>query len=108
MKTLTITKEAAHKIGQMHQSQPNDMKGLRLLVVPGGCSGYMYSFRFDKNVGKEDTVIESHGSKLIVDKTSLEMLKGATIEYVESLEESGLKIKNPNAKSTCGCGSSFS
>ena len=106
MAQVLITKEAAEKISGMTKQQPKDVKGLRLVVVPGGCSGFMYNFIFDKKVNEQDTVIESHGSRLIVDQTSLGMLKGATVEYVETLEESGLKINNPNAKATCGCGKS--
>lgn len=108
MQALTVSKEAAHKISQMVHSQPGDVQGLRLVVVPGGCSGFMYSFIFDKKINPQDKVIESHGMKLIVDNASMEMLKGSQLEYVETLEESGLKIINPNAKSTCGCGKSFS
>lgn len=107
VQTLNITKEAADKISQMAKSQP-DAKGLRLVVVPGGCSGFMYNFLFDRKINNEDKVIEANGTKLIIDKTSLNMLKGAKIDYIESLEETGLKIINPNAKSTCGCGHSFS
>ncbi len=108
VQTLQITKEAAEKISDMTKSQPKDVKGLRLVVVPGGCSGFMYNFIFDRKINDEDTVIESDSIKLIIDKVSIGMLKGAKIDYVETLQESGLKINNPNAKSTCGCGHSFS
>ena len=108
MQTLNVTKEAAERISQMVKSQPKDVQGLRLVVVPGGCSGFMYNFIFDKKINQEDKVIESNGMKLIIDTTSLEMLKGAKLEYVDTLEESGLKVVNPNAKSSCACGKSFS
>ena len=108
LQQINMTKQAAEKISQMVKSQPADVKGLRLVVVPGGCSGFMYNFLFEKKINDADTVIESNGTKLIVDQISLDMLKGAKIDYVEGLEESGLKIINPNAKSTCGCGHSFS
>lgn len=108
MQALKVTEEAARKISQMVKSQPGDVRGLRLVVVPGGCSGFMYSFIFDKKINPQDTVIESGSAKLIVDTTSMEMLKGAKLEYVDTLEESGLKVVNPNAKSSCACGKSFS
>jgi iron-sulfur cluster assembly protein len=106
--TINITKEAAAKVQDLMKKQKEDVIGLKISVVAGGCSGFQYGFEFAKEQGKTDKLFESHGTKFFVDPESLAMLNGATIEYVETLEASGFKITNPNAESSCGCGKSFS
>ena len=81
--------------------------GLRLRVVGGGCSGFAYDLYFDQ-VTEMDRTFDSHGVKLVVDQMSLQYLAGTTVDYVEGLQGAGFKFGNPNVKSTCGCGSSFS
>ena len=85
-----------------------DKNGLRIEVVPGGCSGYMYNITTEDKINKNDKVIEEKNVKLIIDKESFSLLKGAKLDYVDSLQDAGFKIHNPNAKSSCGCGKSHS
>jgi iron-sulfur cluster assembly accessory protein len=82
--------------------------GLRLGVVGGGCSGFSYSMQFENGAGAMDKTFEYEGLKVYVDATSLMYLQGASVDYIETLEGAGFKFDNPNTKSTCGCGSSFS
>ena len=98
-----ITDKAANKIKEAIK----DKNGLRIEVVPGGCSGYMYNITTEDKINKNDKVIEEKNVKLIIDKESFSLLKGAKLDYVDSLQDAGFKIHNPNAKSTCGCGHSF-
>lgn len=100
--SIKITDNAAKKITEMRD---DETKGLRIGVMPGGCAGFSYTMEFD-NHKEEDITIEDKGIKLFLDNDSLEMLKGTTIDYVETLQQSGFKLNNPNAKSTCGCGKS--
>ena len=83
-------------------------KALRVAVEGGGCSGFQYGFSFDESQDEEDTVIERDGVSLLVDPMSYQYLVGATIDYQEGLQGSQFVVQNPNASSTCGCGSSFS
>ncbi len=106
--SVTITDSAAEKVGELLKKQKKPSEGLRISVVPGGCSGFQYGFEFAERKDKEDNVIEVKGVKFFIDQNSLDMMKGAKIEYVESLQGSGFKISNPNAHGSCGCGKSFS
>jgi len=81
---------------------------LRIGVSGGGCSGFQYGISLDDTIGDEDRVFEDQGIRLVIDQTSLDLLDGATVDFVEDLVGSSFQIKNPNATSTCGCGSSFS
>ncbi len=81
---------------------------LRLSVSGGGCSGFQYAFTFDDARGEDDVVFECHGVKLVVDTTSLDLLVGAEVDFVEELVGASFQVRNPNATSSCGCGSSFS
>lgn len=98
---------AAKKIVELQEKEKMDGFGLRVSVSPGGCSGFVYQMNFEKSSAKDDFVLEDKGVKIFIDKDSLEMLRGAEIDYVDSLNESGFKINNPNAKQSCGCGKSF-
>jgi iron-sulfur cluster assembly accessory protein len=105
---LGLTEKAAEKVREIRAAEGiEDTMGLRLRVVGGGCSGFSYDLYFD-NVADADKTLESHGVKLVVDQMSLMYLVGTEVDYVEGLQGAGFKFNNPNVKSTCGCGSSFS
>ncbi len=104
---ITVTEVAAAKIKQFLTEDPG-AKGLRIYVKGGGCSGYSYGMALEPTISDDDTVIEKDGIQVIVDPQSAPMLMGSVVDYTDSLQGSGFAIKNPNAKTTCGCGSSFS
>jgi iron-sulfur cluster insertion protein len=104
---LTITSTAEGKIRELMQEEP-DTIGLRVFVKGGGCHGYQYGMSFESKMSEDDTLIEKGDVKVIMDSQSAPMLTGTEIDYVESIQGSGFAIKNPQAKTTCGCGSSFS
>jgi iron-sulfur cluster insertion protein len=105
---LSLTEKAAEKVREIQSAEGIEPSyGLRLRVVGGGCSGFAYDLYFDQ-VTEMDRIIDSHGIKLVVDQMSLQYLAGTTVDYVEGLQGAGFKFVNPNVKSTCGCGSSFS
>ncbi len=106
--TVVVTEKAAEKLKNILKEQKKEGYGLRIEVLPGGCSGFQYAFDFENEKKENDTVIEVSGVNFFVDNESIKMLKGARIDYVDSLQGAGFKISNPNAKSTCGCGQSFS
>ena len=105
---VTLTANAVSKVkGIMAQKTPVPA-GLRIGVVGGGCSGFSYSMQFENAAGMMDKTFEMDGLKVFVDATSVMYLNGCIVDYVETLEGAGFKFENPNVKSTCGCGSSFS
>jgi iron-sulfur cluster insertion protein len=105
---LGLTEKAAEKVREIQAAESIEPSyGLRLRVVGGGCSGFAYDLYFDQ-VTEMDRTFDSHGVKLVVDQMSLQYLAGTTVDYVEGLQGAGFKFGNPNVKSTCGCGSSFS
>ena len=105
---VSLTPVAAEKVKEIQAAENIEASyGLRLRVVGGGCSGFAYDLYFDQ-VTEMDRTFESHGVKLVVDQMSLQYLAGTTVDYVEGLQGAGFKFNNPNVKSTCGCGSSFS
>jgi iron-sulfur cluster insertion protein len=105
---LSLTEKAAEKVKEIQSAENIDASyGLRLRVVGGGCSGFAYDLYFDQVI-ESDRTFDSHGVKLVVDVMSLQYLAGTTVDYVEGLQGAGFKFGNPNVKSTCGCGSSFS
>jgi iron-sulfur cluster assembly accessory protein len=121
MATTTTTPEAKPKVAPIHltstaiakvkeiMAQQNPVPaGLRVGVVGGGCSGFSYSMQFENGAGMMDKVFDMDGLKVYVDATSIMYLNGCIVDYVETLEGAGFKFENPNVKSTCGCGSSFS
>tara|TARA_Y100000768_G_scaffold216012_1_gene162821 strand:+ start:2310 stop:2693 length:384 start_codon:yes stop_codon:yes gene_type:complete len=105
---LVFTDAAANKVKNLIEEERNDELKLRVFVSGGGCSGFQYGFTFDENIQDGDTKIEKNGVMLLVDPMSFQYLSGAEIDYKEDLEGSQFVIKNPNATTTCGCGSSFS
>ena len=105
---IQLSENAVVKVREILDSQEPKPAGLRISVVGGGCSGFSYSMAFENSPGMLDKTYNYDGLKVFVDQASLLYLDGAEVDYVESLEGSGFKFNNPNTKSTCGCGSSFS
>jgi iron-sulfur cluster assembly accessory protein len=105
---LTLSSQAVAKVREIMATQDPLPAGLRIGVVGGGCSGFQYSMSFENQAGMMDKVFNFDGLKVFVDATSLMYLNGCVVDYVETLEAAGFKFENPNVKSTCGCGSSFS
>jgi iron-sulfur cluster insertion protein len=105
---ITLTENAAKRVKALMQMEGNPDTMLRVTVGGGGCSGFQYSFALDDAKTDEDVLFEQHGVKLVVDETSLGLLAGSQVDFVEELVGSSFTIRNPNATSTCGCGSSFS
>lgn len=105
---LVFTDNAAAKVKQLIEEEGNPELKLRVFVSGGGCSGFQYGFTFDEITNEDDTVLDKDGVQLLIDPMSYQYLVGAEIDYTEGLEGSQFVIKNPNATTTCGCGSSFS
>jgi iron-sulfur cluster assembly accessory protein len=105
---ITLTPNATAKVKEIMAQQNPAPSGLRVGVVGGGCSGFSYSMQFENSPGMMDKVFTFDGLKVFVDATSVMYLNGCVVDYVETLEGAGFKFENPNVKSTCGCGSSFS
>lgn len=105
---LVFTDSAAEKVRQLIEEEGNAELKLRVFVQGGGCSGFQYGFTFDEETGDDDTVMQKNGVTLLVDAMSYQYLVGAEIDYKEDIEGAQFVIKNPNATTTCGCGSSFS
>src|SRR2546429_10012819 len=105
---LVFTDAAATKVKSLIEEEGNPELKLRVFVTGGGCSGFQYGFTFDEDVAEDDTRMDKNGVTLLIDPMSYQYLVGAEIDYQEGLEGAQFVIKNPNATSTCGCGSSFS
>ena len=105
---ISLTPNAVTKVKEIMAQQNPVPAGLRVGVVGGGCSGFSYSMSFDNGAGMMDKVFDMDGLKVYVDATSAMYLNGCVVDYIETLEGAGFKFENPNVKSTCGCGSSFS
>ena len=105
---VQLTETAVSKVMEIMDTQEPRPAGLRISVVGGGCSGFSYSMAFENAPGMLDKTYDFSGLKLFIDQASMLYLDGASVDYVETLEGSGFKFNNPNVKSTCGCGSSFS
>lgn len=104
---LSFSPSAARRVAHIMAQENNPRLNLRLAVSGGGCSGFQYGFSLDDSVTPDDIVIERDGVKLVVDTISLEYLRGSEVDFVESLNGAFFQVKNPNAASSCGCGSSF-
>jgi iron-sulfur cluster insertion protein len=104
---VTLSDSAAAKIRGLIAEEGNPNLQLRVFVSGGGCSGFQYGFTFEEAAGADDTVVEKDGVTLLIDPLSFQYLAGAAIDYQEGLDGARFVIKNPNAKTTCGCGSSF-
>jgi iron-sulfur cluster insertion protein len=105
---LKFTDGAAAKVKSLIEEEGNENLKLRVYVTGGGCSGFQYGFKFDENINDGDTAVENNGVVMVVDPLSIQYLTGAEVDYTEGLQGAQFVIKNPNASTTCGCGSSFS
>jgi iron-sulfur cluster insertion protein len=106
--TVVLTERAADRVKVLIADEGDDSLMLRLSVSGGGCSGFSYGFSLDGRQTADDIAFEYHGVKLLIDEMSLDLLGGSEIDYVEDLLASSFRVSNPNASSTCGCGTSFS
>ncbi|GAA4347897.1 iron-sulfur cluster insertion protein ErpA [Kangiella taiwanensis] len=106
--SITVTDAASKKVRQLIEEEENQELKLRVFVTGGGCSGFQYGFTFDENQKENDMTIEQDGVKILVDSLSFQYLMGSEVDYTEGLQGSRFIINNPQAKTTCGCGSSFS
>lgn len=105
---LTFTSAAANKVASLIEEEGNPDLMLRVYIQGGGCSGFQYGFQFDETVNDGDTKVVTDGVTLVVDPMSMQYLTGAEVDYTEGLQGAQFVIRNPNASTTCGCGSSFS
>ena len=106
--SINLSARAVHKVRDLVTEEDNNELKLRVFITGGGCSGFQYGFTFDEIAAEDDTAIESEGVTLLVDPMSFQYLVGSEVDYTEGLEGSRFVITNPNATTTCGCGSSFS
>ncbi len=105
---ITVTDSAASKVKELLDQENDEALALRVAVRPGGCSGFSYEMFFDSELTSDDQTIDYGGVRVVVDPTSAQLLKGATLDYKDGLQQAGFSIDNPNAQRTCGCGQSFS
>jgi len=105
---IIFSDSAAKKVGKLITEEENDNLKLRVYISGGGCSGFQYGFTFDEEVNEDDTTIENGGVTVLIDAMSIQYLAGAEIDYKEDISGAQFVIRNPNASTTCGCGSSFS
>jgi len=105
---LSLTPRAADKVKEIRDSEGLAEQGLRVRVIGGGCAGFSYDLFFEDETTEMDQTFTSHGIPIYVDMMSVQYVEGTEIDYVEGLQGAGFKFNNPNVKSTCGCGSSFS
>ena len=108
MNPMTLTDNAAAKLKKLKDAEGNDALMLRVFVTGGGCSGFSYGFDFAEALDDDDATFVNGEATMVVDSLSYQYLAGSTIDYIESLEGSRFTVENPNATTTCGCGSSFS
>jgi iron-sulfur cluster insertion protein len=105
---IVITESAAKRIAVLKEQEEAEGSFLRIAVSGGGCSGFQYGLSFDDQRNPDDVAFEGHGVTVVVDETSLDLLNGAEVDFVEDLMGAAFQIRNPNAASSCGCGNSFS
>lgn len=105
---IIFTDSAAAKVGELIVEEGNDNLKLRVYVSGGGCSGFQYGFTFDEEINEDDTQVENGGVTVLIDSMSIQYLTGAQVDYKEDVSGAQFVIRNPSAKTTCGCGSSFS
>jgi iron-sulfur cluster insertion protein len=105
--TFSVTDSAAQRIALLASREAKPVM-MRVAVLGGGCSGFQYSFSFEESRNDDDLVIERNGAAVLVDSTSLELLKGSQLDYVNEMVGASFQVNNPNATSSCGCGNSFS
>jgi iron-sulfur cluster insertion protein len=105
---ITVSASAARQVARLLRNEENPDQALRVTVSGGGCSGFQYGFAFDADPQEDDLIIEKEGVKVLVDSVSAGYLAGSEIDYVDDLVGASFQVKNPNAVSSCGCGTSFS
>ncbi len=105
---MALTENAARKLRALRLEEGNDNLKLRVYITGGGCAGFSYGFKFDEAVNDDDTTVARDDVTMLIDPLSIQYLAGSTVDYVEGLQGARFVIENPNASSTCGCGSSFS
>lgn len=105
---MLFTASAANKVRTLIEEEENDKLKLRVYITGGGCAGFSYGFTFDEAVADDDTTVEKDGVMMVIDSMSFQYLAGSEVDYKEGLQGSQFVINNPNATTTCGCGSSFS
>lgn len=105
---MSFTDSAARKVRTLIEEEGNENLKLRVYITGGGCAGFSYGFKFDEDAKEDDTQVENQGVTLLVDPMSIQYLAGSEVDYTEGLQGAQFVVKNPNATSTCGCGSSFS
>jgi len=105
---MSFTDSAARKVRSLIEEEGNDNLKLRVYITGGGCAGFSYGFKFDEEAKEDDTQVENQGVTLLVDPMSIQYLAGSEVDYTEGLQGAQFVVTNPNATSTCGCGSSFS
>ena len=105
---MIFTEDAAKRVKEIIKEDKEDVKALRLFVQGGGCHGFSYGFGFESDIADDDTIVETNAIKLVVDSMSIMYLSNATIDFVSNLEGERFTIDNPETKTSCGCGSSFS
>jgi iron-sulfur cluster insertion protein len=105
--SFSVSESAARRIAFLATKEAKPVM-MRVAVLGGGCSGFQYNFSFEEQRNDDDLLIERNGASVVVDATSLELLKGSELDYVEEMVGSSFQVKNPNATSSCGCGNSFS
>jgi len=106
--SVIFTDNAAIKVSELIDGEGNDNLKLRVYITGGGCSGFQYGFTFDEDIQEDDTLVEKNDVTVLIDSMSIQYLTGAEIDYKEDLSGAQFVIRNPNASTTCGCGSSFS
>lgn len=106
--TMVFTDAAAEKVRSLIEEEQNDNLKLRVFITGGGCAGFSYGFTFDESMAEDDTAVENKGVTMLIDPMSFQYLVGSEVDYKEGLQGSQFMVKNPNATTTCGCGSSFS
>ncbi len=104
---VTLTPNAVNAVQELLEKRQLENHALRIFISGGGCSGYQYGMALEPNIREQDFVDEFNGVKVVIDEVSIEYMRGATVDYVDDVMGSGFKIENPNAVSSCGCGSSF-
>ena len=105
---ITVTSRAAAKVAELVADEGNPALKLRVYVTGGGCSGFQYGFAFEEAVAEDDSIVRSGGAEVVIDALSYPYLVGSELDYLEGLEGARFQVRNPNASTTCGCGSSFS
>tara|TARA_B110000008_G_scaffold57168_1_gene56687 strand:- start:222 stop:575 length:354 start_codon:yes stop_codon:yes gene_type:complete len=105
---IVFSDSAANRVAQLIKEEKNPALRLRVYITGGGCSGFSYGFTFDENLKEGDSGVNKQGVELVIDPMSYQYLMGSTVDYLEDLQGARFVVTNPNAKTTCGCGSSFS